>query len=167
MNFFKLKWNFSFETFFQVYYNGHHGDCWKTFLIGNVDPLGRHLVKVTEECLNKGIEVCGLNVPFKEIGAAIETHALENGLEVIREFIGHGIGSYFHGLPEILHYRMLLFLYVHFKIFINFPNFHQFLNVRFRFFNLINLFFLSNYLHFSNQFCYFWNSFFFSNLFFL
>lgn len=91
----------------QVFYNGHHGDCSKTFLIGNVDALGRHLVKVTEECLYKGIEVCGPNVPLTVIGEAIETHALENGLEVIKEFIGHGIGTYFHGQPEICHYRKL------------------------------------------------------------
>lgn len=91
--------------FHQVYYNGYHGDCSKTFLIGKVDPLGQHLVKVTEECLYKGIEVCGPNVPYSEIGNAIEQHAQENGLEVIKEFIGHGIGTYFHGQPEISHYR--------------------------------------------------------------
>lgn len=89
----------------QVFFEGFHGDCSKTFLIGNVDALGRHLVKITEECLYKGIEVCGPNVSFKEIGSAVENHANENGLEVIREFIGHGIGTYFHGQPEICHYR--------------------------------------------------------------
>lgn len=76
-------------------------------MIGNVDPLGRHLVKVTEECLHKGIAVCGPNVPFSAIGAAIEAHAHENGLEVFKEFIGHGIGQYFHGKPEICHYRKI------------------------------------------------------------
>lgn len=91
--------------FSKVYIGGHHGDCSKTFLIGNVDALGRHLVKVTEECLYKGINVCGPNVPFSEIGAVVQDHALENGVEVIKEFIGHGIGTYFHGFPEICHYR--------------------------------------------------------------
>lgn len=67
--------------------------------------MGRHLVKVTEECLHKGIEVCAPNIPFKDIGAAIEDHAQQNGVEVIKEFIGHGIGKYFHGQPEICHYR--------------------------------------------------------------
>lgn len=89
----------------KVYFGGHHGDCSKTFLIGNVDALGRHLVKITEECLHKGIDACGPNVPFNEIGAAIEDHAFENGVDIIREFIGHGIGTYFHGQPEICHYR--------------------------------------------------------------
>lgn len=112
---FLIKENFLKKSFtndlknvhFQVFYNNYHGDCSKTFLIGNVDPLGRHLVKVTEECLYKGIKVCGPNVPFKEIGDVIEQHALENGVEVIKEFIGHGIGTYFHGKPEISHYRKL------------------------------------------------------------
>lgn len=88
-----------------MFFEGFHGDCSKTFLIGNVDALGQHLVKITEECLYKGIGVCGPNVPFKEIGTAVENHANENGVEVIREFIGHGIGTYFHGQPEICHYR--------------------------------------------------------------
>lgn len=93
---------------FQVYLNGFHGDCSKTFLIGKVDALGRHLVKVTEECLYKGIEVCAPNVEIKEIGIAIEDHAIANGVEVIKDFIGHGIGTYFHGKPEIPHYRRQL-----------------------------------------------------------
>lgn len=92
---------------FQVFYNGYHGDCSKTFLIGKVDALGQHLVKVTEECLHIGIGVCGPNVPFSEIGNAIEQHAQENGLEVIKEFIGHGIGTDFHSQPEISHYRKI------------------------------------------------------------
>lgn len=99
-------------NFLQVFFNGYHGDCSKTFLIGKVDPLGRHLVKVTEECLHKGIAVCGPNVPYYEIGDAIQKHAEENGLEVIKEFIGHGIGSYFHGKPEISHYRMISDFYL-------------------------------------------------------
>lgn len=98
-------------TFSKVFFGGYHGDCSKTFLIGNVDALGRHLVKVTEECLYKGIEVCGPNVAFKEIGAVIENHANENGVEVIRDFIGHGIGTYFHGQPEICHYSKILNLF--------------------------------------------------------
>lgn len=92
---------------FQAFYNGYHGDCSKTFLIGKVDALGQHLVKVTEECLHIGIGVCGPNVPFSEIGNAIEQHAQENGLEVIKEFIGHGIGTDFHSQPEISHYRKI------------------------------------------------------------
>lgn len=89
---------------FQVYFQGYHGDCSKTFMIGNVDELGQHLVKVTEECLYKAIEICGPSVPYSEIGHAIEEHAEKNNLNIVKEFIGHGIGSYFHGKPDICHY---------------------------------------------------------------
>ncbi|XP_055711563.1 methionine aminopeptidase 1D, mitochondrial isoform X2 [Phlebotomus papatasi] len=88
-----------------VYHQGHHGDCSKTFLVGNVDELGQELVKVAEECLRKGIEACGPNKRFSGIGRAIESHAREHKFTVIPAFIGHGIGSYFHGPPEVLHFK--------------------------------------------------------------
>lgn len=85
--------------------NGYHGDCSKTFLVGDVDEIGRHLVEVTEESLYQGISVCGPGVEFKAIGAIIEDFTHANGLHVMKSFIGHGIGEYFHGKPEICHYR--------------------------------------------------------------
>lgn len=88
----------------QVFFNGYHGDCSKTFLVGNVDEKGRFLVDITEECLYKAISLCGPGVPLNRIGACIEEHAEQNGLNVVAEFIGHGIGSYFHGPPSICHY---------------------------------------------------------------
>ncbi len=51
-----------------MYLEGYHGDCSKTFLIGNVDEYGRKLVEVTELCLKNAIEVCKPNVPFSMIG---------------------------------------------------------------------------------------------------
>lgn len=91
----------------QVYYNEYHGDCSKTFLIGNVDERGRFLVKITEECMYKAISLCGPGVRFNQIGHTIQEHAEENGLKVVPEFLGHGIGKYFHGPPQILHYGKL------------------------------------------------------------
>ncbi|XP_072393777.1 methionine aminopeptidase 1D, mitochondrial isoform X3 [Diabrotica undecimpunctata] len=41
-----------------VYYNGYHGDCSKTFLVGNVDDEGKQLVEATELCLNEAISIC-------------------------------------------------------------------------------------------------------------
>lgn len=87
-----------------VYKNGYHGDCSETFLIGDVDERGRFLVNCTRECLNKCIELCGPGVPFKEIGKYIQRYCEEHQLESVSAFIGHGIGSYFHGPPEIYHY---------------------------------------------------------------
>lgn len=90
-----------------VFYNGYHGDCSKTFLVGNVDEQGRDLVKATETCLDKAIDICKPGVHFQDIGYCIEDEAEELGYEVISSFIGHGIGCYFHGPPDIYHIRNL------------------------------------------------------------
>lgn len=97
----------SFTHISQVFADGVHGDCSKTFLVGNVDEPGRKLVEVTKECLDKAIVICGPGVPLKEIGNVIENHANDNGFRIVPDFIGHGIGTFFHGPPQICHYSML------------------------------------------------------------
>jgi methionyl aminopeptidase len=87
-----------------VFLNGKHGDCSKTYLVGNVDERGRYLVEVTKQSLDDAIKVCGPNQSLSLIGKSIARFAKKHGLTVIPHFIGHGIGSYFHGAPEILHY---------------------------------------------------------------
>lgn len=86
-----------------VFFKGFHGDCSKTFLVGNVDEMGRNLVKVAEECRDVGIAICGPDKMFKSIGGAVENHAVDLGYKVSPTFCGHGIGSYFHGPPDIFH----------------------------------------------------------------
>ncbi|XP_016995079.2 uncharacterized protein [Drosophila takahashii] len=87
-----------------VFLNGYHGDCSETFLVGEVDERGSFLVEATKSCLDQCISLCGPGVEFNEIGKFIQRFGDERGLESIAAFIGHGIGSYFHGPPEILHY---------------------------------------------------------------
>jgi len=87
-----------------VFYNGYHGDCSKTYLVGNVDERGKYLVKSTEECLKSAINICAPGVSYNKIGKFIQKFVKSKGLTVIPAFIGHGIGCYFHGPPEILHY---------------------------------------------------------------
>ncbi|CAG9791206.1 unnamed protein product [Diatraea saccharalis] len=86
-----------------VFYKGFHGDCSKTFPVGDVDDRGLQLIQVTEECLEIATRTCGPNVPFCELGRKIYGHARRNGLSVLPAFVGHGIGEYFHGPPEIYH----------------------------------------------------------------
>nr|CAD7457988.1 unnamed protein product [Timema tahoe] len=86
-----------------VYLNGFHGDCSSTFLVGNVDEKGRKLVQVTKECLYRAIEHCKPGRFFNSLGEEIENTARKFGLTVIPAFAGHGIGSYFHGPPDIYH----------------------------------------------------------------
>uniref|UniRef100_A0A0D6R9K2 Methionine aminopeptidase n=1 Tax=Araucaria cunninghamii TaxID=56994 RepID=A0A0D6R9K2_ARACU len=88
-----------------VYLNGYHGDTSKTFLCGNVDDTAKRLVKVTEECLYRGISVCKAGVGFKQIGKKINEHADKFGYAVDRRFVGHGVGKIFHSEPVIFHFR--------------------------------------------------------------
>ncbi|KAI8122893.1 mitochondrial, Methionine aminopeptidase 1D [Lucilia cuprina] len=88
-----------------VFYNGFHGDCSKTFLVGDVDERGLYLVQKTEECLLDCISLCKPNVEFNKIGNYVHHFCKKFGLNTIPAFIGHGIGSYFHGPPEILHFK--------------------------------------------------------------
>jgi methionyl aminopeptidase len=87
-----------------IYLGGVHGDCSATFLVGQVDDASRRLVRVTEECLWKGIEAVRPGQPISDIGRAIETHASAHGYGVVRAFCGHGIGEDFHTDPQVLHY---------------------------------------------------------------
>ncbi|KAH9707531.1 methionine aminopeptidase 1B [Citrus sinensis] len=88
-----------------VYLNGYHGDTSKTFLCGNVSDGLKRLVKVTEECLEKGIAVCKDGASFKKIGKRISEHAEKYGFGVVERFVGHGVGKVFHSEPIIYHNR--------------------------------------------------------------
>lgn len=88
-----------------VYLNKYHGDTSKTFLVGNVDERGKYLVHHNERALKEAIDVCRPGQPFNIIGSTITKYAKKVDLRVVPDFIGHGIGSYFHGPPEIYHFE--------------------------------------------------------------
>ncbi len=87
-----------------AYIGGVHGDTNATFFVGDVDPQSRELVRITEECMWKGIEAVKPGRPISDIGRAIEEHAKTHRLGVVRAFVGHGIGEQFHGDIQVLHY---------------------------------------------------------------
>ncbi|KAJ1267768.1 hypothetical protein BS78_07G083400 [Paspalum vaginatum] len=83
-----------------VYLNGYHGDTSRTYLCGDVDESTKQLVKVTEECMMRGISACKHGASFKEIGQRISEHAGKYGYS-IDPFVGHGVGRIFHCEPII------------------------------------------------------------------
>ena len=87
-----------------AYIGGVHGDTNATFLVGEVDPASRQLVRVTEECMWLGIEAVKPGHSVGEIGRAIEAHAKHHRYGVVKAFVGHGIGEQFHTDLQILHY---------------------------------------------------------------
>jgi methionyl aminopeptidase len=87
-----------------IFLDGVHGDCNATFFVGEVDEESRRLVKVTRECLMKGIEAVKPDRPISDIGRVIEAHAEANQFGVVRSYCGHGISETFHTSLQIPHY---------------------------------------------------------------
>jgi methionyl aminopeptidase len=87
-----------------VYREGVHGDTNATFFVGQVDEAGKRLVRVTRECLERGIGAVKPGQPISDIGRAIEDHAHAYDYGVVRTFVGHGIGEQFHTDVEVPHY---------------------------------------------------------------
>lgn len=84
--------------------DGWHGDAARTFLVGNVAPEVQKLVEVTRECFFLGAEQAVEGNHLIDIARAVETHAKEYGYGVIREMVGHGIGTSMHEPPEVPNY---------------------------------------------------------------
>ena len=55
-------------SFLKVYYDGVHGDCCETVLVGEVDEYGRNLVNIAKICRDKAIAICKPGLPFNAIG---------------------------------------------------------------------------------------------------
>lgn len=87
-----------------LYREGVHGDTSTTFLVGEVDEASLRLVRETARALDLGIAAVRPDGLVNEIGKAIENHARRHRLGVVREFIGHGVGTEFHTRLQIPHY---------------------------------------------------------------
>ncbi|MBF2755298.1 MAG: type I methionyl aminopeptidase [Gammaproteobacteria bacterium AqS3] len=83
--------------------DGHHGDTSKMFCVGRVPAHLERLVRVTRECLYRGIDCVRPGARLGDIGWAIQEHAEASHYSVVREFCGHGIGTAFHDEPQVLH----------------------------------------------------------------
>lgn len=84
--------------------DGYHGDTSAMFCVGKNQPHTDRLIKVTQECLYKAIDIVKPGCTLGDIGAIIQAHAEANHYSVVREYCGHGIGAVFHEEPQVLHY---------------------------------------------------------------
>ena len=87
-----------------VIYNGWQGDAARTFCVGEVSPLKKKLVNVTEQCFFKAIENLRDGSPIGDIGFNVQSHAEGNGFSVVRALTGHGIGMEMHEDPSVPNY---------------------------------------------------------------
>lgn len=84
--------------------DGYFADMSYTLKIGKVSSIAEKLVKVSKECLEEGIKKVKPGNTLNNIGMAIEKHANKNGFSVVRDYVGHFIGSEMHEEPEVLNY---------------------------------------------------------------
>ncbi len=84
--------------------NGYVSDSAVSIPIGNVSLAAKRLMHVTQECLMLGIAQMQRGKRVGDIGAAIQAHAEANGYGVVRELVGHGIGTKMHEEPQVPNY---------------------------------------------------------------
>ncbi len=84
-----------------VLYKGYYGDSAETYPVGNVDEGAQRLLDVTREALNRGLQQVRLGNRVSDIGHAVQTYVEKHGFSVVREFVGHGIGSRLHEDPQV------------------------------------------------------------------
>ncbi len=87
-----------------VIYKDYYGDAAISFLIGKGSERARKLIEVTEESLYRGIEKARARNRLYDISSAIQEYVEGNGYNVVRKFVGHGIGRQLHEPPEIPNY---------------------------------------------------------------
>lgn len=81
--------------------DGYHGDTSATFIVGETTSDARRLVDIARRCRDAGIAVVREGARLGDIGAAIEELAREEGVSIVTDFGGHGIGRKMHGDPHV------------------------------------------------------------------
>jgi methionyl aminopeptidase len=84
--------------------NGYHGDHARTFTMGEVSQDVQKLVDTTRECLDRAVAAAVPDATLGDIGNAVQSHAESRGYGVVKELVGHGIGTKLHEEPQIPNY---------------------------------------------------------------
>ncbi len=87
-----------------VHLEGLHADAATTLAVGRISPEAARLLRVTQECLAAGIAQARLGNHVGDIGHAVQKVAEGAGFGVVRELVGHGIGTQFHEEPQVPNY---------------------------------------------------------------
>ena len=84
-----------------AYFNGYHGDNAATFPAGDVSAEAKALMAATRESLYQGIAAATVGNRIGDIGAAVQRYVEERGYSVVRQFVGHGVGTDLHEDPSV------------------------------------------------------------------
>jgi len=82
-------------------FEGYHGDNAATFACGDISAEAKRLMDTTRESLYEGIAAAVSGGRLGDIGAAVQQYVEKRGYSVVREFVGHGIGTQLHEAPEV------------------------------------------------------------------
>ena len=88
-----------------VIYKGYHSDAARTYAVGEVSPQARKLMDVTRECFFEGLKAARAGNHLNDISKAIGAHAAKYHYGIVRDLVGHGIGTHLHEDPQIPNFR--------------------------------------------------------------
>ena len=84
-----------------AYFNGYHGDNAATFAVGEITPEAQRLLDATRESLYEGIAAATAGNRIGDIGSAVQRYVEMRGYSVVRQFVGHGVGTNLHEDPSV------------------------------------------------------------------
>ena len=85
-------------------YKGYHGDSAWTYTVGKVSDDAKYLLEHTEKALYEGIKQAKVGNRIGDISYAVEKYATEHNLGVVKELVGHGVGTSVHEAPDVPNY---------------------------------------------------------------
>lgn len=100
----KLKKGDILSVDFGVFYKGFYGDSAVTIPVGSISKAKHDLLSVTKKSLDLAIQQVVVGNRISDISKAVQEHVEKRGYSVVRQFVGHGIGSSLHEGPEIPNY---------------------------------------------------------------
>lgn len=88
-----------------VIYKGYHSDAARTYGVGKISDAAQKLINVTKQCFFEGIKFAKEGSHLHEISAAIGAYAESFGYGVVRDLVGHGVGSALHEDPQVPNFK--------------------------------------------------------------
>jgi len=82
-------------------YMGYHGDCAGTFPAGKISEQAQKLIDVTRQSFYEGIKLAREGQRVSDISHAIQVYVEKHGFSLVRDYVGHGVGSELHEAPEV------------------------------------------------------------------
>ena len=86
-------------------HEGYHSDAARTHAVGNISEEAKRLIEVTKQSFFEGIKLAVPGYHLFDISEAIQKYVESNGYSVVRDLVGHGIGTHLHEDPQIPNFK--------------------------------------------------------------